>query len=38
MRTDNASFINPTGYTKIINEIYAKQGVPNYVKLAEMDS
>ena len=38
MKTDNASFNNPTGYTKILNNIYKQQGVKNFVELAEFDS
>lgn len=38
MKTDNAGFTNPTGYTRILNQIYQKQGVKDYVPLAEMDS
>ena len=38
MKVDNASFNNPTGYTKILNQVYQKQGVKDYVPLTEMDS
>lgn len=38
MKTDNASFNNPTGYTKILNNIYRKQGVKDFIELAEFDS
>lgn len=38
MKTDNASFNNPTGYTKILNNIYRKQGVKDFVELTELDS
>lgn len=38
MKTDNAGFNNPTGYTKILNNIFKKQGVKDYVELAELDS
>ena len=38
MKVDNASFNNPTGYTKILNNIYKGQGVKDYVELTELDS
>ena len=38
MKVDNASFNNPTGYTKILNNIYKRQGVKDYVELTELDS
>jgi hypothetical protein len=38
MKTDNASFNNPTGYTKILNDIYRRQGVKDFIELAEFDS
>lgn len=38
MKTDNASMNNPTGYTRILNNIFKKQGVKDYVELAEFDS
>ena len=38
MKTDNASFNNPTGYTRILNDIYRRQGVKDFVELAEFDS
>jgi hypothetical protein len=38
MKVDNASFNNPTGYTKILNNIYKQQGVKDYVELTELDS
>jgi hypothetical protein len=38
MKVDNASFDNPTGYTKILNNIYRKQGVKDFIELTELDS
>lgn len=38
MKVDNADIINPTGYSKILNEVYQRQGIKNYVKLAELNS
>lgn len=38
MKVDNAGFNNPTGYTKILNNIYKKQGVKDFVELTELDS
>ena len=38
MKVDNASFNNPTGFTKILNNIYKRQGVKDYVELTELDS
>lgn len=38
MKVDNASFNNPTGFTKILNNIYKKQGVKDFVELTELDT
>ena len=38
MKTDNADFDNPTGYSTLINAISRKYGVKDYVPLAELDS
>lgn len=38
MKVDNAGFNNPTGYTKILNNIYRKQGVTDFIELTELDS
>lgn len=38
MKVDNADILNPTGYSKILNEVYKRQGIKNYVELAELDS
>ena len=38
LKIDNADITNPTGYSKMLNEVYQKQGIQNYTKLAEIDS
>lgn len=38
LKVDNADILNPTGYSKILNEVYTRQGIKNYVPLAELDS
>jgi hypothetical protein len=38
MKIDNADILNPTGYSKILNEIYKRQGIKDYVELAELDT
>lgn len=38
MKIDNANAFNPISYSKIVNEAYQKQGVKDYVKLAELDT
>ena len=38
MKVDNASFNNPTGFTKILNNIYKKQGVKDFIELTELDT
>lgn len=37
MRVDNGDFDNPTGYTKILNQINTKVGNTDWVQLAEID-
>ncbi len=38
MKVDNADINNPTGYTKILNTLYQKQGRKDFVQLAEINS
>lgn len=38
IKIDNANAFNPISYSKIVNEAYQKQGVKDYVKLAELDT
>lgn len=38
MKVDNADINNPTGYTKILNTLYQKQGRKDFVQLAEISS
>lgn len=38
MKIDNADINNPTGFSKMLNEVYSKQGVKNYVPLTELSS
>ena len=38
MRVDNADLINPTGYSKMLNEVYTSAHIKDYVKLTELDS
>ena len=38
MKVDNADINNPTGYSKMLNEVYSKQGIKDYVQLTELDS
>jgi hypothetical protein len=38
MKVDNADINNPTGYSKMLNDVYSKQGIKNYVQLTELDS
>jgi hypothetical protein len=38
MKVENASFNNPTGFTKILNNIYKKQGVKDFIELTELDT
>lgn len=38
MKVDNADINNPTGYTRILNTLYQKQGRKDFVQLAEISS
>lgn len=38
VKIDNADITNPTGFSKILNNIYTKRGVKDFVKLAELDT
>lgn len=38
MKVDNADINNPTGFSKMLNEVYSKQGIKDYVQLTELDS
>ncbi len=38
LRVDNADVLNPIGYSRILNDVYQRSKIQNYVKLAELDS